>query len=95
MMSIELIKINDSKNLEFKFLIFKTKTKLQQNNTLEFSMIPHWPLYHLFPTLALLGPNEGRLDTFGTHLVYITIKMTVTTITSSRTTILTAFIKLI
>ncbi len=30
-MCIELIKINDSKNVEFEFLIFKTKTKLLQN----------------------------------------------------------------
>ncbi len=31
MMSIELVKINDSKNSEFEFLIFKTKKKLLQN----------------------------------------------------------------
>ncbi len=38
MMSIELIKINDSKNLEFEFLIFNTKTKLLQN----FNETTHW-----------------------------------------------------
>ncbi len=44
-MSIELIKINDLKNSEFEFLIiFKSKTKLHRNNTLEFSMTPHCPL---------------------------------------------------
>ncbi len=38
MMSIELIKINDSKNWEFEFLIFKTKTKVLQN----FNETTHW-----------------------------------------------------
>ncbi len=38
MMSIELIKINDSKNSELKFLIFKTKTKFLQN----YNKTTHW-----------------------------------------------------
>ncbi len=47
MMSIELIKISNPKNSEFEFLIFKTKTKLQQNNTLEFP-------WHIIGLLSLI-----------------------------------------
>ncbi len=60
MMSMDLIKINDSKNWEFEFLIFKTKTKLLQNfNEINIGIfhITSLASYHLFPILALLCQN--------------------------------------
>ncbi len=52
-----LIKINDSKNLEFKFLIFKSKTNLLQN----FNETTHWNfpwyLFGLIPDTSA-APSE-------------------------------------
>ncbi len=61
MMSIELIKIKNSKNSEFKFLIFKTKTKLFQN----FNETTHWsfPLASFLTTICprkLADLNQDR-----------------------------------
>ncbi len=51
MMSIKLIKINDSKNSEFEFLILKTKTKLLQN----FNETTRWNFpWYLIDLLSLI-----------------------------------------
>ncbi len=56
MMSIELIKMNDSKNLESEFLILNTKTKLQQN----FNEITHWNFpWYLIRLLSLIPDTSA------------------------------------
>ncbi len=64
MMSIELIKINNSKNSEFEFLIFKTKTNSYKTSTKQHIGIFHntsLASYHLFPILALLRLNKAHI----------------------------------
>ncbi len=71
MMSVVIIKINNSKNSEFEFLIFKTKAKFLQN----FNEITHWnfPWYLIDLLSLILDISAARSEWITEYMRYVGI----------------------